>query len=162
MKKNVEEWRIILPTLTKNKKSAEQRLRDAFERLKYGAAETLPKGSIVSQNNVAREAGCDPSALRKTRYPLLVLEIQEWVEANKTHSKPSHRQTILKKRQKSRNAKKIAADLKKQRDKAVGGLIYANRRILELSEMVNDLRSKLDALQPTGKILHFSNTKVDH
>ena len=43
----------------------------AFERLKYGNTLILPPGSPVSQNNVAREAGRDPSALRKSRYPRL-------------------------------------------------------------------------------------------
>lgn len=48
----------------------------SFERLKYGNTLILPPGSPVSQNNVAREAGRDPSALRKSRYPKLVADIQ--------------------------------------------------------------------------------------
>jgi len=43
---------------------AETALREALERLKKNRPQTLRKGSTVSQNNVAKEAGCDPSALR--------------------------------------------------------------------------------------------------
>jgi len=57
-------------------KAAEANFRRAFERLKAGAPKVLPLGTPVSQNNVAKEAGCDSSALRKSRFPCLVAEIQ--------------------------------------------------------------------------------------
>ncbi len=57
-------------------KAAEANLREALECLKVGAQAVLPAGVPVSQNNVAREAGCNPSALRKSRFPSLVAEIQ--------------------------------------------------------------------------------------
>ncbi|MBU3557178.1 hypothetical protein ICN18_06000 [Polynucleobacter sp. Ross1-W9] len=148
-----------MPTFGKTKKNAEDNLRDAFERLKIGAPQVLPKGARVSQNNVAREAGSDASALRKKRYPLLIMEIQEWIEVNKNNELVSERQLLLKKRRKNREAKEVNADLKKQRDSAVNRLNYANLRILELSETVDGLLSKLDALQPAAKILYFSNAK---
>jgi hypothetical protein len=146
-----------LPILDKTKKSAEEYLRDAFERLKNNTPELLPKGTRVSQNNVAREAGSDPSALRKTRYPLLIIEIQDWINKKNIDKKlVSKRQKLLNKQRKNRDVKKINADLKKQRDKAVDRIIYANLRILELSEIVDDLRYKLETLQPSAKILNFS------
>ena len=43
---------------------------------------TLPRNTPVTQNNVAKEAGRDPSALRKLRYPRLIREIQKWIEGN--------------------------------------------------------------------------------
>jgi hypothetical protein len=61
---------------------AERQFREAFERLKIGKPQQLPKGTKVSQNNVAREAGVDPSALRKSRFPNLVAEIQQWLDAH--------------------------------------------------------------------------------
>mgnify|MGYP003629439734 FL=1 len=61
------------------KKSAEQEFRDAFDRLKKGKTIRLPLGAAVTQNNVAREAGRDPSALKKDRYPLLILEVQAYI-----------------------------------------------------------------------------------
>lgn len=66
-------------------KSAESDFRAAFERLKKNKPNVLPKNSLVTQNNVAREAGKDPSALRKTRYPLLILEIQSFINARDEH-----------------------------------------------------------------------------
>lgn len=60
-------------------KSAEQRFRDAFDRLKKGNPKVLPYGTPVTQNNVAKEAGLTQGALRKSRFPLLIAEIQQYV-----------------------------------------------------------------------------------
>lgn len=136
--------------------TAEQRFRDAFERLKLGVPQLLPKGTSVSQNNVAKEAGCDPSALRKSRFPLLVIEIQEWLEAHKSEQPPSERQRLLKQRRKNRDTRETIADLKKQRDTTAGLLADADRKIMELSEKVADLQAKLDELQPPAKVLDLS------
>ena len=65
------------------KQTAEQRFRAAFDRLKQGSPEVLARTAAVSQNNVAKEANCDPSALRKSRFPSLVAEIQHYVEMHK-------------------------------------------------------------------------------
>lgn len=153
------DWRIILATLveqTDPEPNAEQRFRDAFERLKLGVPKILPKGTHVSQNNVAKEAGCDPSALRKSRFPLLVIAIQEWVGAHKGEQLQSERQRLLKQRRKNRNTRETIADLKKQRDTAVGLLADADRKIVELSERVADLQEKLDELQLSAKVLDLS------
>ena len=136
--------------------SAAQRFRDAFDRLKLGVPQVLPKGTPVSQNNVAKEAGCDPSALRKTRFPMLVLEIQEWVSANKVDESPSERQRLLKKRRKNRDLRDTNADMKKQRDHAVGLLADADRRIVELTEKLADVQAELDQLKPRARILNLS------
>lgn len=136
--------------------SAEQRFRDAFARLKLGVPQVLPKGTPVSQNNVAKEAGCDPSALRKTRFPLLVLEIQEWVEAQKGEESPSDRQRLLKKRSKNRDLRETIADLKMQRDRAVGLLADADLRIVELTEKLADVQAELDQLKPKARVLNLS------
>lgn len=135
---------------------AEQRFRAAFERLRLNVPEVLPKGTHVSQNNVAKEAGLDPSALRKSRFPLLVLEIQEWVAANKGEQQPSERQRLLKQRRKNRDTRQTIADLKLQRDKAVGLLADADLRIVELSEKVADLEARLAELRPTAKVLDLN------
>ena len=146
-----------MPTSDKpdQKLSAEERFYAAFERLKLNLPQVLPKGTPVSQNNVAKEAGCDPSALRKTRFPLLVLAIQEWVEAHKSEQ-PSERQRLLKQRRKNRDTREIIADFKKQRDRAVALLADADLRIVELSEKVADMQSRLDQLQPSASILNLS------
>lgn len=136
--------------------TAEQRFRDAFERLKLGVPQVLPKGTPISQNNVAKEAGCDPSALRKTRFPLLVIAIQEWVEAHKNEQPPSKRQRLLKQRQKKRDLRETIADLKAQRDRAVALLADADLRIVELSDKVVDMQTRLDQLQPSAQVLNLS------
>lgn len=137
--------------------SAEQRFLDAFERLKLGVPQVLPKGTPVSQNNVAKEAGCDPSALRKRRFPLLVLDIQEWVEAHKGEQPLSARQRLLKQRGKSRDLRETIADLKKQRDAADGKLADADLRIVELTERLADAQARLDQLQPSARVLNLSD-----
>lgn len=148
-----------MPMLDKPKKTAEGRLRDAFERLKLGVPEVLPKGSRVSQNNVAKESGSDPSALRKSRYPLLIMDIQEYVDANKDREFVSERQKFVNRKRKNRELKEVIADLKQQRDKAVDRIIYANLRILELSQTVDDLRARLELFQPSARIYSLPNNK---
>lgn len=153
------DWRTTLATSTERSDpapNAEQRFRDAFERLKHGVPKVLPRGTHVSQNNVAKEAGCDPSALRKSRFPLLVIAIQEWVETHKGEQPRPERQRLLKLRHKNRETRDTIADLKKQRDSAVGLLADADLRIVELSEKVADLQAKLNQLQPSARVLDLS------
>ncbi|MDG9873771.1 hypothetical protein N7592_11245 [Pseudomonas juntendi] len=124
--------------------SAEQSFRNAFERLKTGQTSILPKGSLPSQNNVAREAGCDPTALRKSRYPELIAEIKAWnlqkqagaaidplAQDKKTH------------KAKHKNLTSKIADLKKTNALALAMLVDADAKILELSLEINRLRAML-------------------
>ena len=150
------DWRTTLPISAETSRvasAAEQRFREAFERLKLGVPQLLPQGSPVSQNNVAKEAGCDPSALRKARFPLLVMEIQEWIEAHKEEQIASKRQKLLKQRRMNRDTRETIADLKRQRDIAAGLLADANLWIVELTEQVLEMRARLDLLQPSAMVL---------
>lgn len=61
-----------------DKGSAEDRFRAAFERLKSDTPIHIARGSALTQNNIAREAGLDPSALKKSRFPELIQDIQNW------------------------------------------------------------------------------------
>lgn len=137
-------------------KTAESNFRAAFERLKVGMPRVLPAGTRVSQNNVAKEAGCDPSALRKSRFPSLVVEIQNYLAAHGGELPESERQKLLKQRQHSRAARETIADLKKQRDAAAGLLVEANaqigiltRRLRDMEERMNDLQSRAGAIPLT-------------
>jgi hypothetical protein len=112
---------------------AEVAFRQAFERLKKNRPETLVKDSVVSQNNVAKEAGCDPSALRKSRYPTLVAEIQRWLEANSPQAPLSSRQTLISQRKRNRSLKERVEDMKAQRDSLASLLVEADAKILELT-----------------------------
>lgn len=135
--------------------TAEDRFREAFARLKNSEPQVLPRGTPVSQNNVAKEAECDPSALRKSRYPELINEIQAYVDAHKGDLPPSRRQEILKKRRKNRTIRqaKLASD--QQRDQLASQLLCANAMIIELSRKLADTQTKLDSLRPSAELQPF-------
>lgn len=127
--------------------TAERRFRAAFERLKAGKPQVLQRGTPVSQNNVAKEAGTDPSALRKKRYPSLVREIQAHVEiAGQNRAAQKERQTKQRQAREGLTAK--VKRLETQRDRAQDQLVSAHRAVLELLKEKAILQSRLDDLLP--------------
>ena len=122
---------------------AEKAFRDAFERLKCGVPERLSKSTTVSQNNVAKEAGCDPSALRKSRYPSLISEIQRWIEDHAPDVPPSPRQKFLAQRSRNRSLRETIDAQKAQRDHALSLLVEADAKILDLTVENDRLRALL-------------------
>jgi len=129
---------------------AEIRFLEAFERLKVGKPELLPKGTPVTQNNVAKEAGVNPSALRRSRYPDLVDKIQSWIDENKDNSsQQSTRQKSLAKTAKNRSLKQQLDDIKAQNDIALSKLMEAERMIIELTLENERLKSRLPAIEAT-------------
>lgn len=129
--------------------SAGEQYRAAFERLKRGQPERLPKGTPVTQNNVAREAGSDPSALKKSRFPLLVAEIQKYVEEHLENRPPSVRQLSLAARRKNRELRERIEVIAQQRDHLASLLSEADATILELYDRIAELEGQL----PTSNIL---------
>lgn len=127
--------------------SAEAAFRNAFKRLKQSRPERLPEGTPVSQNNVAREAGRHPSALRPERYPRLISEIQRWMRDHPVQGPLSERQTTLAKRSKNRDLKARIDEIRSQRDHAVSLLVEADTKIVELTLEVADLQAKLERLE---------------
>ncbi len=139
-------------TEPKKVSKAELKFRDAFQRLKDGKPNILPKGTTLSQNNVAKEAGVDPSALRRVRFPELVAEIKLWVDAHKDEApKKSSRLMMLAQRSRSRDLKEKYKALEVQRDKALGQLLDAQACILELTLENQRLRAQL----PVSKVRHL-------
>ncbi|MDN4054205.1 hypothetical protein QPK32_14055 [Massilia sp. YIM B02763] len=134
-------------------KGAEDRFRKAFERLKINEPKMLRLGTPVTQNNVAREAGCDPSALKKARFPALVREIQAYIELH-PEAENAKNQKIKKKRAANRTLKERLDDTVNQRDQAQSIIASAGMRILELLEKINLLEKELNELRPTAKISH--------
>ena len=128
--------------------TAEQRFRQAFERLKADEPKVLPKGASVSQNNVAKEAKCDPSALKKSRFPSLIREIKAYVELHAGEKPPSKRQTVLRQRAARKEQKDRLDEVIRQRDVAQSKLASAHQRIVELAEELKMVRAKLDELRP--------------
>lgn len=125
--------------------SAEMAYRAAFERLKRGKPERLPKGTPVSQNNVAKEAGSDPSALKKSRFPSLIAEIQRYVADYAGDVPVSDRQKMLAQRKYKHDLRTRIEEITKQRDEMAGLLIEANSKIIELVERIKELEAKLPA-----------------
>lgn len=143
------------PNSTPSVGRAEKAFREAFERLKSGKPERMAKSSTISQNNIAKEAGCDPSALRKTRFPSLIAEIQRWINENPTTKPTSPRQTILAQRHQNRSMKDKIEAMKAQRDHALSLLIEADAKIIELALENMDLRAKL----PSPQVTHLRKQK---
>lgn len=94
-----------------------------------------------------REAGTDPSALRKARYPALIRDIQAWVET------AALQQTKSKQRQARQNRNKeslmeTVETLTRQRDQAQSEALSLHRLVLEISVANVKLQSRLDDLLP--------------
>lgn len=132
-----------MPSSNLGSLTAEQRFRQAFERLKANTLNILKPGTPVSQNNVAREAGCDPSALRKSRFPALIREIQAYIEL-KGDEVESCREKKNRKRKTRRTKDELLKDVTAQRDAVQSALLCANERIVELSREVHNLNRRLD------------------
>ncbi|MBO7822125.1 hypothetical protein [Burkholderia pseudomallei] len=127
--------------------TAAQRFQQAFKRLKDGKPEVLPHGTPVSQNNVAKEAGTDPSALRKARYPALIREIQAWVELN-SQEKALKKQRREQRRRTKTDLETRVKELTAERDDAQSALINAEHAVLELLQEKALLQAQLDDLRP--------------
>jgi DNA-binding GntR family transcriptional regulator len=134
---------------------AETAFREAFDRLKRGRPNLLPKGTPVTQNNVAREAGLDPSALKKTRFPVLVAEIQDWISQNEAQQTSTPSKSIYAQRNRNRSLREQIEALKAQRDNALALLVDADARIVALT-MENQ---RLLATKPISNIARI--TKPD-
>ncbi|QOI04498.1 hypothetical protein [Pseudomonas savastanoi] len=142
---------VELPT----RRSAADQYRDAFERLKLNRPQLLPKGTPVTQNNVAKEAGSDPSALKKSRFPSLIAEIKTYVEQHAGVRPPSLNKVNLLARQKSRALRDRIEQVARQRDQLASLLSEADAKIIELYDRIAELQGQLPAsniisLDPRG------------
>lgn len=120
-----------------DRKTAEQVFREAFARLKQNKPIALPVDSPVTQNNIAREAGRDPSALKRDRYPLLILEIQAYIQSQGEMLKKKQRTTD----NRSRTEKQQLADCRRQRDKMASIVAAQNSYIEELLNEIERLKA---------------------
>lgn len=146
-------------TNTPLKPRAETAFREAFDRLKRGKPAILAKGTPVSQNNVAKEAGCDPSALRKSRFPSLIAEIQQWVAEHASDRPESPRQKILVQRSRNRSLREKIESLKAERDHALSLLVEADAKILDLTMENMRLQAHLESLQPPSNVTPIRGRK---
>jgi hypothetical protein len=132
-----------MPLHTENGRSAEREFRNAFERLKAHKPERLSTSAPVTQNNVAKEAGCDPSALKKSRYPGLIVEIQIWVAQHGADKPPSPRQKVMAQRKKNKSLREQLITSKAIRDIALSKLADAEAQIIDLTMEVVRLNEQL-------------------
>lgn len=127
--------------------TAEERFRAAFQRLKADKPEVMPPGTPVSQNHVAKEAGTDPTALRKARYPALIREIQAWVEINGADKAPQKGRRARLRRDRD-DLRLNIRNLQAQRDHAQAQLVSAQRAVLELLQEQAIIQARLDDFLP--------------
>lgn len=127
--------------------TAEQRFRAAFDRLKANSPVRLEKGAPVSQNNVAKEAGVSATSLRKTRYPSLIRDIQDWIK-NRDADRVADQKRKRVHDEQHLNSQALLAQLRVERDWAQSQLISSHRQILELLEENAQLQVRLDELLP--------------
>lgn len=123
---------------------AELDFSTAFERLKCGNTLILPPGSPVSQNNVAREAGKDPSALRKSRYPKLIADIQAWIVVHASTKTGTSTKVVITDAKDPHLESQLADAmlqlhaLREERDLLLSKLLIANDRILLLTSKIKE------------------------
>lgn len=127
--------------------TAEDRFRAAFTRLKEGNPQVLPSGTPVSQNNVATEAGTDTTALKKSRYPALIQEIQAYVELA-GHEKAAQKEGKDRKRRRKEDLETKSKNFQAQRDDAQSQLMSAKRLVLELLVENASLKLRIEELLP--------------
>tara|TARA_B100001063_G_scaffold242462_1_gene271150 strand:+ start:612 stop:1001 length:390 start_codon:yes stop_codon:yes gene_type:complete len=117
---------------------AENIFREAFIRLKIGKPVNIPVGSKVSQNNIAKEAGKHPTALKKDRFPLLVLEIQDYLKTQELEVESIENKKALRKK---RDTETRLADCKKQRDKLISICEAQANLIKQLRDELSDYQN---------------------
>lgn len=124
------------------RRSAADQYREAFERLKLNKPQLLTKGTPVTQNNVVKEAGSDPSALKKSRFPSLIAEIKTYIEQHAEERPRSLNQINHLARQKSRALRDRIEQVARQRDQLASLLSEADAKIIELYDRIAELERK--------------------
>lgn len=132
--------------------SAEAKFRAAFDRLKNSVPQVLSAGTPVSQNNVAKEAGVDPSALRKSRFPSLISEIQAYVEIRKRENAEKAKAKAVR-AQRRLDLKSKLEEVTKQRDDAQSQLVQLQFMVIDLSQRNAKLESEVESLRPPVTML---------
>ena len=129
------------------KQTAEAKFRAAFERLKANKPVAVDAGTPVSQNNVALEAGTDTTALRKSRYPTLVKEIQDYVKARDAAALDAREGRKQKQRTREEDSDK-AERMKQERDIAQSKLNAVQDSLFEALAKVDALQLRLNEYLP--------------
>lgn len=145
MKKEKPTYQRVTPS---SKVSAECRFRAALARIIDGSALNVERNAQITQNNVAREAGVDPSALRASRYPALVKEIRDLACIARANVGRMGHKPHLPRSEERRDEKQRYQDMKRQRDHAAALLASADSEVLRLMLRVRDLERHIEETSP--------------
>lgn len=138
------------------KGKAIEAFRAAFDRLKRDKPEILNPGSRVTQNNVAREAGRDPSALRTSRYPELIAEIQAYNELQK------ERQPISGARDnRNRGLKRQNSELKNAISKLSSIVAAQDQKIIDLLDEIDRLKAGVVSSLPKASTTWMTQKRAE-
>ncbi|KZY78285.1 hypothetical protein A3740_01035 [Oleiphilus sp. HI0068] len=122
--------------MKESSKKAEVLFREAFQRLKENKPINVPGNSKISQNNVAKEAGKHPTALKADRYPLLIMEIQSYIESQKEAAVESRKASD----NRSRTDKQKLKDYKNQVNKMASTIEAMHNHIETLEKELEELK----------------------
>lgn len=112
---------------------SEKKFRDAFKRL-------VDRGEKVTQNKVAIEAGMHPTALKKDRLPLFVLQLQDYIKTQNINNDISSKKTD---RIKRRTLDERYQACKAQRDKLASICESQLNLIEDLQNQICELKAGL-------------------
>lgn len=118
------------------KESAEVEYRKAFKRIIEGKAVRVDKTASPTLANIAREAGKDPSALKKSRYPGFIGEVESFNEIASSVREEADRSLTAQLKSARQENKRLREDyelLIVERDQSHSRVLNLQQAIVELS-----------------------------
>jgi len=118
------------------KGSAEDEYRNAFKRIVDGKTIRIPKGSPPTLANIAREAGRDPSALKKSRYPIFITEVEEYNSASSLTMDQAERSLtaqLAAARAENKSLREKCSNLCKERDAAQTKILNLQQALVAMN-----------------------------
>lgn len=130
------------------KESAEAEYRQAFKRIVDGKTVRVDKMASPTLANIAREAGKDPSALKKSRYPSFIGEVELFNEMACSVRGGADRSLSAQLQAARQENKRLREDyelLSAERDQSHSRVLNLQQAIVELSSEVEG-RSNISIL----------------
>jgi hypothetical protein len=118
------------------KESAEVEYRKAFKRIIEGKAIRIDKTASPTLANIAREAGKDPSALKKSRYPGFIGEVESFNQVASSVREEADRSLTAQLKSARQENKRLREDyelLSIERDQCHSRVLNLQQAIVELS-----------------------------
>lgn len=124
------------------KDNAEIEYRKAFRRIVEGKAMRVDKMAPPNFANIAREAGKDPSALKKSRYPIFISEVESFnnnVSSAGERIDRSLSAQLKAARSENRKLRESYEQLTIERDESHSRVLNLQLALVEMSFMVDGL-----------------------